>query len=277
MNNLSYYRILTDTDNNFANDNTFLQVNCAGHSYFKHEVRGASIRSDYYLMYLFDGNVKISQPLTGTPLLSGDMIVFPAGEAFNYFKPAGEMMEYYWVHFTGAGAAGLLNSCGIEVGKILTPGNHETICEKFRRLFNVFLSRDKFFEIEAGEKLTSLLITFGKLLEKPKENYKHARLGGAIRLIHENMSKDISVEELAAAEHMSPSHFRAVFKEQTGLSPKDYVTLCKLNYACELLRQTDCSIKSAGAAAGYPDPQYFSRIFKRRLGTTPAEYRSRNR
>jgi AraC family transcriptional regulator of arabinose operon len=275
----SYYLILTDTDNNFASGKTFLSVNCTGHSFYTDEIKACTSRHDYYLIYLYSGIIFVRNPAVEIQMCPGDMIIFKPECNFDYFKPQGINTEYYWVHFTGYGAAEIFKQCGLETNFIMTPGNHECICEDFRKLFETFLSRDRFFEVESAHRLSSLLIDIGKCISgqitDAPQNY--SRINRSLSYIHDNISKAVQVRLLADAEHMSVSHFRAVFHKITGLSPQEYIILSKLNYSCELMRQTDMSIKEIGTAVGYYDPQYFSRIFSRHFGLSPGAYKAQNK
>jgi AraC-like DNA-binding protein len=223
--------------------------------------------------------VTITSPQVERALHPGDLFIFQPENAFHYSKAQGVEMEYYWVHFTGYWACELLKQCGIETNQIMTPGVHERICDKFRRLFEVFLTRDSFFELDAAHKLYSILLDMGKCIldqiADPSQN--RSRINRSLSYIHDHLSQAISVSFLAATEHMSVSHFRAVFHQITGLSPQDYITLSKLNYSCELLRQTDLSIKEVGESVGYSDPQYFNRIFRKHFGLPPGAYRNQNK
>lgn len=275
MKNVSYYRVLTDVDNNFYTDKAPIQVNCTGYSRYAGEVWGRSVRQDYYMIYLWGGGVRVDRPAVDRVMQPGDMIIFGPNTPFDYSKLPDRDMEYYWAHFTGSGIAGLLARCGIPVNRVVAPGIHLELCEDFRALFAAFLTRDALFEYEADQKLWGLLIRMGRLLSgtASEAGQTDTRVRQALGMIHDNLAEPLQVEQLAAAAHMSVSHFRSVFRRMTGFSPQAYITLSKLNYACGLLRQTDLSIREVGEAAGYGDPQYFSRIFSRHFGLSPGVYR----
>ncbi len=270
----AFYRVLTDVDNNFLVEDVPLMVNCAGLSHYPDELHAAGVRHDYYVMYLWQGDVQIFAPDIKEPFQAGDLIVFSPETSFVYYKPPKMEMRYFWVHFSGSFAEEFLNRCGIRTNTVIPIGNHEHLCEDFNRLFESFLNRDAFFELEGVRCLTSLLMDFGRCIAGQKKGTSSSSpVSRALMYIHGHLSKPISVEALAGEEHMSVSHFRAVFHKATGLSPQDYITLTKLNYACELLRQTDLPVKTVGNMAGYTDPQYFSRVFHSRFHLSPGAYR----
>jgi hypothetical protein len=64
-----------------------------------------------------------------------------------------------------------------------------------------------------------------------------------------------------------------LFKLATGYTPNDFLIRIRIHRACELLRETDLSIKEISAALGYDDQFYFSRVFKSVSLVSPREYR----
>ena len=74
-------------------------------------------------------------------------------------------------------------------------------------------------------------------------------------------------------EFLSPSRYREVFKEATGLSPLEYVLRQRIHLACELIEQGDLSISQVAELCGFTDRLYFQRFFKKHTGVTPAQYR----
>lgn len=272
----SYYRIPTDTDNNFKITDNYLTVNCTGFSSFTDEQSVCSVRHDYYMIYMCSGRVSVSQPNVSRELLPGDMIIFSPETTFSYHNPPDSRMDYYWVHFSGFGANELLSQCRIKTNTILTPGTHKDIEDAFRLIFSAFLTRDLFFETEASSALTALAVKAGRHITHSDQNGFRG-IDRALYHIHSNIESEISVGELAKLEHLSVSRFRAVFTGMTGVSPQTYIQSTKIRRACQLLRQTSFTITEISRKSGYSDPQYFSRIFKKVMGISPKEYRKREK
>ena len=272
-----FYRDLSDRHNNFACDNQFLSVNCAGHYFYENEIAAASKRQDYYLIYLCDGTLNITAPDVSRSLSAGDLILFSPETFFAYTKEKNVKMEYYWAHFSGYGCEEILKSCGLCTNSILSLGRREEICEAFEQLFSSFLIRDRFFEATTSVRLYTILLELGKAAAESSKQTAKFQLHRAISYIHSYLAQPISVADLAAMEHLSESRFRALFHSQTGLSPQKYIKQTKLQYACVLLRQTDLQIKEIAAMTGYYDPQYFSRLFAKHTNCSPLRYRKQPR
>jgi AraC family transcriptional regulator len=91
--------------------------------------------------------------------------------------------------------------------------------------------------------------------------------------IHERLDQDISLDDLAACAHLSPSHFTRVFKAATGLAPHQYIILQRVERAKTLLETKNLSIAQAAQQVGFYDQSHFVRHFKRIYGVSPTALR----
>jgi AraC-like DNA-binding protein len=95
----------------------------------------------------------------------------------------------------------------------------------------------------------------------------------SIAYMTRHLDEPLQVATLAAQANISPSHFFALFKRQTGCAPIDCFIRLRMQHACRLLEETVLSVKEVAATLGYDDPFYFSRIFKSVNHVAPSEYR----
>lgn len=109
-----------------------------------------------------------------------------------------------------------------------------------------------------------------------KASYRNCEIYPVIEFIKNNYMKNISVCEMAGVIKMSESNLYAVFKKATGSSPLKYLNRYRLSIACELLQETDYSIKEIAEKVGIPDQFYFSKLFKSRYSISPQQYRKIN-
>lgn len=99
------------------------------------------------------------------------------------------------------------------------------------------------------------------------------RLRPVLDLIHQRYNQPWTIEDLAAAAHLSPSRFAHLFREQLGLTPLNYIEGQRLQRARQLLEHTGLTIGQVAAEVGYDDAFYFSRRFRRSTGFSPRDYR----
>ena len=91
--------------------------------------------------------------------------------------------------------------------------------------------------------------------------------------IEENLTQDISLEMAADFAGVSSFYLSKLFKEEKGETYINFVSDKRLEKSCQLLAQTDLSIKEITGKVGYNDQNYYSRIFKSKYGLSPKEYR----
>lgn len=93
--------------------------------------------------------------------------------------------------------------------------------------------------------------------------------------LDKNFTGNISIEKLAEELYVSVSYLSHVFREWTGMSPKQYVTLSRLSFSKELLMTTDLPVGEIAFRSGFGDVNNFIRSFRRQAGMTPGAYRRR--
>jgi AraC-like DNA-binding protein/mannose-6-phosphate isomerase-like protein (cupin superfamily) len=95
----------------------------------------------------------------------------------------------------------------------------------------------------------------------------------ALELMRSNISRVITIGELASACHLSQPHFRRIFTRVLGAAPNDYLRRLRLEEAAQLLRRTNETVDAVAARVGYSDPSYFAQSFKAVMGMPPGKYR----
>ena len=82
-----------------------------------------------------------------------------------------------------------------------------------------------------------------------------------------------SVSDIAAMCSVSENYFRRLFKEYSGISPKEYILRAKIDKAKLRLYEENIPISEIADICGFPDTAYFCRLFKKRTGVSPLSYR----
>lgn len=90
-----------------------------------------------------------------------------------------------------------------------------------------------------------------------------------ITWIRQNFTAEVSVDELAAKAHMSPSTFRLNFRNVAGMSPLQYIKNLRLQEARHLMLSNRLDAGSAALQVGYESASQFSREYRRMFGEPP--------
>lgn len=102
---------------------------------------------------------------------------------------------------------------------------------------------------------------------------KHQALSNIMLYIEQHFRDSIDQRDLAQRCGMTTFRFSRLFKEANGLGFTDYILNKRMNFAKELLDNSQMPITSIGYEAGFKDPSYFARAFKQFANCTPSEYR----
>ena len=99
-------------------------------------------------------------------------------------------------------------------------------------------------------------------------------IGRTLALIHGDIAKPWSADELAKAVALSRSAFMERFTTLIGMPPIRYLKTWRLLTARLQLRETQVTIGQLAHAVGYESEEAFSRAFKREFGLPPARWRA---
>jgi AraC family transcriptional regulator len=86
-------------------------------------------------------------------------------------------------------------------------------------------------------------------------------------------TRPLSLQELAAAAHLSPGYLSRVFGHHYGIGPVAAVELLRLARAATLLTRSNLSVAAVAHDCGFANPYHFSRRFRRVYGQPPGRYR----
>jgi transcriptional regulator GlxA family with amidase domain len=90
----------------------------------------------------------------------------------------------------------------------------------------------------------------------------------------ERLDRAITLDDLAAVSAVSKRTFTRRFREETGLSPMQWLSEQRLHRARELLEQTDLSVERVAAASGLGSGTAIRQLFAATMGVTPSAYRN---
>lgn len=88
---------------------------------------------------------------------------------------------------------------------------------------------------------------------------------------------ECSISKLTRIAHMSRSNLLKLFKDATGLSPRQYQLQMQLDKACRALKNTLLPVADIAVMCGFVDTNYFSRLFHKHMGVSPRQYRKENK
>ena len=108
------------------------------------------------------------------------------------------------------------------------------------------------------------------------ENSKKILVAKAKDFFETSPSVKRNVSEIAEILGVDRSTLFRAFKEETGMSPHEYIDRARLFHAGDLLNSSKMSIRDVALNSGFSDVKYFIGWFKKKRGITPGEFRRKN-
>ncbi|CCH54976.1 MmsAB operon regulatory protein [Fibrisoma limi BUZ 3] len=235
--------------------------------------------SQVILLYCTDGQGWIQLPNHRVLLTAGEVFAIPANMPHSYGADNNNPWTIHWFHLGGT-------HCGQSVSTIVdersntphplrVPYSDERVI-LFDRIFDTLLK---------GYGTTNLLfanLTLPYFLASfvLPENFQPdivtsgtSPTDKAILFMQENLSRTVTLDNIAQSANLSASFFSRKFKQDTGYAPIEYFNHLRVQRACQLLHFSDLRINEVASQLGIDDPFYFSRLFKKHMGVSPAEYK----
>ena len=95
-----------------------------------------------------------------------------------------------------------------------------------------------------------------------------------ITYLEKHIKDEITVGDMADAMGYSESHFRALFRKVSEISPVQFLQHLRIETAQRLIRERRLSLTEIAFEVGFNSSQYFSNVFKKQIGLSPREYRN---
>ncbi len=94
----------------------------------------------------------------------------------------------------------------------------------------------------------------------------------ATAYMRENTNKNLTIDAISRALHISRSELKRVFREYTGLGVITYFRNMRIEHAKTLIRDGGMNITEIAERMGYESIHCFSKQFKNVVGMSPREY-----
>jgi two-component system, response regulator YesN len=95
------------------------------------------------------------------------------------------------------------------------------------------------------------------------------------RIVLDRIDTEVSVRIIAEQLFLNQSYLSTLYREKTGNSLVEYITMVKMERAKILFQNSSIKNYEVADKLGYKDVEYFGKIFKKYTGTTPSEFKSR--
>lgn len=233
----------------------------------------------YILIYCVNGSGWFFINNKRYEVKANHFFILPENTAHAYGSAQNDPWTIYWVHFTGELSKEYyhyLVGHAAFAPKIVFPSDERNqLFDEIIRYASMINNIDSV--IYANNCLYNYLASFKNTIftNSHSDKQKTSVIDSCIKLMKENLGKNLNLFEIAQLMDISISHLSSLFKEKMHDSPYNYYIFLKIQRACYLLWNTSKNIKTIAAELGYEDPYHFSRVFKNTMGLSPKEFRNR--
>lgn len=114
-------------------------------------------------------------------------------------------------------------------------------------------------------------------LEEVMESSPYSRLvQDVIQYIASHyQNPDLDLQRIADHMHLSTAHLGMLFKQETGISIKQFIGDYRINLAKKLVMNEHYKMNTIAELCGYASASYFAKVFKASTDLSPLEYRKK--
>lgn len=166
----------------------------------------------------------------------------------------------------------------------LDPNNHEPlpfgivtknmitkeILDLIHEFKQVWMSKQAFYKIQARAIFQLILHRLLSNYFRQSARQTDPRIHKITSYIAEHYAEDITIGQMAKMVNLHPVYLGKLFRQNTGLTFKEYVNRIRINNAEMMLSSGDFTVTETAERCGFHDVAYFSNLFKAMKGYPPS-------
>lgn len=227
--------------------------------------------------FVAGGRGRLAMEAAGYDLRRGVVFAYGPGVPHRIETSAGAPLSKYFLNFSGREAADLLAAAMLEPGTCKTLGNPDEIEAAFEAMVvEGVADRPQAAAVAAYQlRILFLKMTDAEDADEPTDRRARQTFNRCVDYMDENFLEIRTVEDVAAACHLSVGHLTRLFTRFGYGAPYRYLTRKKMLHAAALLDSGALLVGEVADKLGV-DPFQFSRVFKRVHGISPSDFARRH-
>jgi AraC family transcriptional regulator len=110
----------------------------------------------------------------------------------------------------------------------------------------------------------------------PSTGLTRSQARRVLEYIETNLSREVTLREMAGIVDLSPYHFARMFKRTMSTAPHRYVLERRVERAKAMLRTTGASLIEISLSTGFCNQSHFTSSFRRIVGATPTMFQGKS-
>ncbi len=244
--------IVTDEKFSDLNPVQFGYEDCKKSHFF-----GPAIRTHWLIHFVVSGVGTYKIKDKTYEVGAGEMFVIPPFVETYYEADSENPWTYIWIGFTTK------DELPFELTDVVRCPEAENIFQHMKNSEDYHAGRSAFLSARLWD-------LFALLSREEKSRYDYVQK--ALECIHSEYMHDITVEKIARRLNLDRTYFSVLFKNKTGVSPKQYILDYRMKTAASLITKRNVPVSVVAFSVGYSDLFTFSKMFKRHFGVSPSKY-----
>lgn len=256
------------------------------------------IIDSFEIIFCIRGIAYIQQDDIKFKLIPGDMMLLLPGCTHKSYEQSEKGTSFYWLHFYCSGASEIVSPDSdlpeiamyrnnpyfdglndvVLIPAYLKCAHPDRISVLLHQLLHVSQT-DCYTGQGVNYLLTSLLIeltqqTVEEVKPTGSKNISSDKFQRMLEWIRINMTKAISLQDIAYEFNYAREYLCRYFKKNMGMSIQSYIYMLRIAKAKELLCHSDSNVSEIARLVGFSDEKYFMKLFKSFEKTTPKQFRN---
>ncbi|MDO4293910.1 MAG: AraC family transcriptional regulator [Eubacteriales bacterium] len=118
-----------------------------------------------------------------------------------------------------------------------------------------------------------LLLTLRGLIPEETRRPRSTMIREVLQFVDSHYQGSVTLGDFCEKNHYSMPYISRRFRQEVGLTVREYVQKVRVEKSCSLLADSDLRIFEVAQAVGYEDIKFFNQVFKRLMQVSPREYR----
>lgn len=222
------------------------------------------------ITYVVNGKAEYIINGTNYTVSSGDLLCIPYDSKRSAISNPDSLMECYSINGQIRNIDG--EDITLPLPLICNIGLHTDILSLYSSLNTVWNLKDPGYKLRARGLFLMILQRFFQIIIYQKDtSIMDARIKKVLQHMSNHYHKPLTVQQMADMVNLSKMYFGNLFKQETGMTFRTFLTLIRMNKAEEMLYSGEYKIHEVAYACGFSDVFYFSRIFKKHRGIAPSD------
>jgi len=123
--------------------------------------------------------------------------------------------------------------------------------------------------------VSSLILESIRAARRMVEPTASDRIARVIQHLEQHFTRPLPIDDMTEISGYGRARLFTLFKEETGLSPNDWLQRRRVKAATTLLQTTARKLEDIATATGFSSAAYFCQVFRKYTGKTPGEHRQK--